>query len=183
MSESGKSDTSRSEGITHVSKRTRVEIEADAAVTLLRSMLSSYGEVLPAAMLLASQQLDALDGLGAQRLTGMPVGTSESTSVERVAMMRISAGDDVAQLRDDLAAVTSLLMSAISVARSVSGWRPADAARCRDGQVGRDGVDEWGDAGCEEIPAKAALCSACYQRERRWRLAEGLVARDVVEAA
>ena len=51
-------------------KRTRTEIEAEAAVALLRSMLTAYGDVLPAAMLAARRELDELDGLGAQRFTG-----------------------------------------------------------------------------------------------------------------
>ena len=166
-----------------MAKRTRVEIEAEAAVTLLRSMLASYAEVLPTAMLAARQELDELDGLAAQRFTGLPGGTAELTSVERIAGQRIAASGDVAQLRDDLAAVTSVLLSAIRVARWISGWKPEATTRCRDAQHGRDGAIEWGDATCEELAAKAGLCSACYQRERRWRIGHGLVERDTAPAA
>jgi hypothetical protein len=165
-------------------KRTRTEIEAEAAVALLRSMLTAYGDVLPAAMLAARRELDELDGLVAQRFTGLPGGgAAELTSVERIAGQRIAASGNVAQLRDDLAAITSLLLSAIRVARSISGWAPTPATRCSDSQHGRDGASEWGEPLCEELAAKAGLCSACYQRERRWRQREGLAARDVVDAA
>jgi hypothetical protein len=56
-------------------------------------------------------------------------------------------------------------------------------ARCRDAQPGRDGVLDWGDPTCEELPVKAGTCSACYQRERRWRIGAGLAERDTAPAA
>jgi hypothetical protein len=59
----------------------------------------------------------------------------------------------------------------------------ADQARCRDNQVGREGTIEWGRADCVELPIKAGLCHACYQRERRWRMARNLKPRDIEEAA
>lgn len=42
---------------------------------------------------------------------------------------------------------------------------------CAENQQGREGSIEWGDPTCTELDTKAGLCSACYQAERKWRIA------------
>jgi hypothetical protein len=87
-------------------------------------------------------------------------------------------------LLDDRDAILSLIASALHVCRDAAGIRaPVVVARCNDNQVGRDGAIEWGDPTCVDIPVKAGCCSACYQRERRWRLANALAPREIEPAA
>jgi hypothetical protein len=47
-------------------------------------------------------------------------------------------------------------------------------ALCCDKQRGRDGVLEWGDPLCADLPALHGLCSRCLKRETRWRSQHGL---------
>ena len=54
----------------------------------------------------------------------------------------------------------------------------AGVALCSDNQHGREGVAEWGDPACMEIPAKSGLCTRDYQRERKWRTTVDLADRS-----
>lgn len=49
---------------------------------------------------------------------------------------------------------------------------------CNEGQMGRDGAMDWGDPLCSEIPVKRELCSAHYQAERKWRMANDMPGRE-----
>ena len=49
---------------------------------------------------------------------------------------------------------------------------------CAEGQMGREGADEWGDAKCTELPVRGGLCEREAKAESRWRRANGLTGRE-----
>lgn len=157
--------------------RTRVDVQIDAAVALL----ANYAELFPIALHHLDREIAVVDGYGAGQVYEVePRGQSELTPVERAAEARIRLGSVRVQLVDDRDAILSLVCSALKVARDAVGYRaPVETERCRDNQRRRDGAMEWGREWCEELPNKAGLCWACYQRERRWREAHGMTGRDL----
>lgn len=112
-------------------------------------------------------------------------GSAASSTTEAAAIM---AGQFHHKTDDIRQAIANLEADRQHLARLASeslGLRaPAALAeiRCRDSQMGRQGALEWGDPTCEELPVKAGLCGACYQRERRWRVGHGLTAREIEPA-
>lgn len=164
--------------------RTRIDIQLAAAATLLDRLAVSY----PSALGHLARELLILDGQpsiasGAGIIRGA-TDVEALTAVERVADRRIRFSTEIDTLREDAQAVIDMVNAlAHMIDRAVGLRAPVDVARCRDSLHGRDGALEWGDATCEEIPAKAGLCSACYQRERRWRIGAGLAERHTEPAA
>jgi hypothetical protein len=55
-------------------------------------------------------------------------------------------------------------------------------ALCCDKQRGRDGVLDWGDPLCADLPVSRGLCARCYQREREWRKGHGMPDRSEAAA-
>ena len=161
--------------------RTRTDVQLDAAIGLLEN----YARILPTALAHLDRELHIVDGWPATTMSdGMPRGSAALTAVERGAEARVRLSGTRSTLIDDRDAIIALIASALHVCREAAGMRaPAVVARCKDNQVGRDGVIEWGDPTCEEIPAKAGCCAACYQRERRWRLARALAPREIEAVA
>ena len=161
--------------------RTLIDIQLDAAVSLLQN----YARTLPVALAHVDRELYVLDGWPASTMSdGMPRGEAALNAVERAADARLRLSTTRTTLIDDRDAILALIASALHVCRDAAGMRaPVDVARCNDNQVGREGTIEWGNPTCSEIPAKAGLCSACYQRERRWRLANALAPREIEAAA
>jgi hypothetical protein len=127
------------------------------------------------------RQLAHLDGHPSSTMgDGMPRGGAELTAVERVAEQRWRLTSMREQIRDDLDAVCQLVDAlGHSVDTALRGHvaPPPAQAVCSENQMRREGANEWGDATCEASPVKAGLCSACYQRERRWRQGAGLTER------
>lgn len=164
--------------------RTRIDIQLAAAATLLERLASLY----PSALGHLARELHILDGLpsiasGAGVIRGA-TDVEALTAVERVADRRIRFSTEIDTLREDAQAVVDMVHALAHMIDRAAGLRaPVEVARCRDSLHGRDGAMDWGDPTCEEIPAKAGLCSACYQRERRWRIAEGLAERHTEPAA
>lgn len=164
--------------------RTRIDVQLAAAATLLDRLAASY----PSALGHLARELLILDGQpsiasGAGIIRGA-TDVEALTAVERVADRRIRFSTEIDTLREDAQAVIDMVNAlAHMIDRAVGLRAPVDVARCRDSLHGRDGALEWGDATCEEIPAKAGLCSACYQRERRWRIGAGLAERHTEPAA
>ena len=111
---------------------------------------------------------------------GMPTGSSELTSVERVAnaAMMLDRGRD--QILDDIATIASVIGSAMVVANDLLGQRApvlsADKVLCTC--AGREGAEVWGHPECERLPVRGPLCEACYRREYRWRSARSMPARE-----
>ena len=156
--------------------RTRTDVRIEAAGLLLGNL----AERLPAAVAVLRRELDVVDGYPASTLgDGMSVGTSELTSVERAADVRWMMSGNLDDLRQTADTIIELVNTLATLTNRALGTRApaADVARCRDNQRTRDGVLEWGDPTCEELPAKAGCCIACYHRERRWRIGNGLAER------
>ena len=158
-----------------------IDIQLDAAVGLLQN----YARTLPVALAHVDRELYVLDGWPSTTMAdGMPRGEAALNAVERAAGARLRLSATRTTLIDDRDAILALIASALHVCRDAAGMRaPVEVSRCRDHQVGRDGVIEWGDPTCLEIPVKAGCCSACYQRERRWRLANALAPREIEAVA
>jgi hypothetical protein len=70
-----------------------------------------------------------------------------------------------------------------SITRSPEPFGMDGVALCSDNQHGRDGVDVWGDSGCNAVPVRHNLCWGHYQKERRWRVSNELPRRAIEEPA
>lgn len=165
-----------------MTRRTRTDIQLEAAAHLLANIAAK----LPAAIDTLRRELDIVDGYASATMQPRVHASAELTSVERAADLRWSMSGDLDDLRDMARSIAEMIATLNRQTDRALGLRAptaADAARCRDSLHGRDGAVEWGDPTCEELPSKAGLCGACYQRERRWRLANDLVERDTAPAA
>jgi hypothetical protein len=162
--------------------RTRNDVALEAAGLLLGNLAVK----LPAAIATLKRELDIIDGYPTTTLgDGMSRSTADLTSVERAADARWRMSGNLDDLRDMATTIVELVNTMATMTDRALGTRApaAEVARCRDAQAGRDGALDWGDATCEELPVKAGVCSACYQRERRWRIGAGLAERDTAPAA
>jgi hypothetical protein len=114
--------------------------------------------------------------------TGRGTADASTTEAEALASEHYTAKADL--IRQTLDTITrNIELLGRVTQRSIGVRAPIAVPRCRDNQMGRQGAIEWGDPTCENLPDKAGLCSACYQRERRWRQAHGLAPRDIEDAA
>ncbi len=159
--------------------RTRTDVRLEAAGLLLASLADRYPEAIAS----LRRELDVVDGYSSATMQPRVAATAELTSVERAADLRWSMTGDLDDLRDMAANIIELINTFQRQTDRALGVRAPVATRCNDALHGRDGSLEWGDPTCEELPVKAGLCSACYQRERRWRLVNDLAERDTVPAA
>ena len=159
--------------------RTRTDVRLEAAGLLLASLADRYPEAIAS----LRRELDVVDGYSSATMQPRVAATAELTSVERAADLRWSMTGDLDDLRDMAANIIELINTFQRQTDRALGVRAPVATRCKDALHGRDGSLEWGDPTCEELPVKAGLCSACYQRERRWRIANNLGPRDTAEAA
>ena len=159
--------------------RTRTDVRLEAAGLLLASL----ADRVPEAIASLRRELDLVDGYSSATMQPRVAATAELTSVERAADLRWTMTGDLDDLRDMAANIIELINTFQRQTDRALGVRAPVATRCKDALHGRDGSLEWGDPTCEELPVKAGLCSACYQRERRWRIANNLGPRDTAEAA
>lgn len=160
--------------------RTHVQLEATAR------LLDNLAAKVPAAIATLRRELDIVDGYASATMQPRVHASAELTSVERAAALRWSMSGDLDDMRDMIVAIADMVATLNRQADRALGLRAptaADVARCRDALHGRDGALEWGDPTCEELPVKAQLCGACYQRERRWRIANDLGDRETAPAA
>ena len=158
--------------------RTRIDVRLEAAGLLLASLADRF----PAAIASLRRELDVVDGYSSATMQPKVAATAELTSVERAADLRWTMTGDLDDLRDMAANIIEMINTFQRQTDRALGVRAPVATRCKDALHGRDGSLEWGDPTCDELPVKAGLCSACYQRERRWRLANDLADRDTVPA-
>src|SRR6187431_2696266 len=134
-----------------------------------------------------AHQYHAYDGRSAQTMgDGTPRANGELTTLERHAIARMEISSTVDQIKDDMDALPVLLSSYLAFARKAQGFRAPTAEergerRCCENQTGRDGVGEWGEPWCMDLPVKAGLCARTYMREWRWRKLNNLAPRDVQE--
>jgi hypothetical protein len=159
--------------------RTRTDVRLEAAGLLLASLADRFPEAIAS----LRRELDVVDGYSSATMQPRVAATAELTSVERAADLRWSMTGDLDDLRDMAANIIELINTFQRQTDRALGVRAPVATRCKDALHGRDGSLDWGDPTCEELPVKAGLCSACYQRERRWRIANNLGPRDTAEAA
>jgi hypothetical protein len=159
--------------------RTRTDVRLEAAGLLLASLADRFPEAIAS----LRRELDVVDGYSSATMQPRVAATAELTSVERAADLRWTMTGDLDDLRDMAANIIELINTFQRQTDRALGVRAPVATRCKDALHGRDGSLEWGDPTCEELPVKAGLCSACYQRERRWRIANNLGPRDTAEAA
>ena len=159
--------------------RTRTDVRLEAAGLLLASLADRFPEAIAS----LRRELDVVDGYSSATMQPRVAATAELTSVERAADLRWTMTGDLDDLRDMAANIIELINTFQRQTDRALGVRAPVATRCKDALHGRDGSLEWGDPTCEELPVKAGLCSACYQRERRWRLVNDLAERDTVPAA
>ena len=159
--------------------RTRTDVRLEAAGLLLASLADRFPEAIAS----LRRELDVVDGYSSATMQPRVAATAELTSVERAAELRWSMTGDLDDLRDMAANIIEMINTFQRQTNRALGVRAPVATRCKDALHGRDGSLEWGDPTCEELPVKAGLCSACYQRERRWRIANNLGPRDTAEAA
>jgi hypothetical protein len=159
--------------------RTRTDVRLEAAGLLLASLADRFPEAIAS----LRRELDVVDGYSSATMQPRVAATAELTSVERAADLRWTMTGDLDDLRDMAANIIELINTFQRQTDRALGVRAPVATRCKDALHGRDGSLDWGDPTCEELPVKAGLCSACYQRERRWRIANNLGPRDTAEAA
>ena len=159
--------------------RTRTDVRLEAAGLLLASLADRFPEAIAS----LRRELDVVDGYSSATMQPRVAATAELTSVERAADLRWTMTGDLDDLRDMAANIIELINTFQRQTDRALGVRAPVATRCKDALHGRDGSLDWGDPTCEELPVKAGLCSACYQRERRWRLVNDLAERDTVPAA
>ncbi len=159
--------------------RTRTDVRLEAAGLLLASLADRFPEAIAS----LRRELDVVDGYSSATMQPRVAATAELTSVERAAELRWTMSGDLDDLRDMATNIIELINTFQRQTDRALGVRAPAATRCKDALHGRDGSLDWGDPTCEELPVKAGLCGACYQRERRWRLANDLAERDTVPAA
>ena len=142
----------------------------------IRHDLEHLTALLPAALARLAWQADQHDTLKSAttepRVSG---GGSTLTKVEAAANQRTRATDQRDYIIGLIAAAERGLELAVNECRKTIGQNP-NTPRCTGG-AGREGAIEWGRPDCWEVPARGALCIACYTREYRWRNQTGLPTR------
>lgn len=155
-------------------RRTRLAVQLLATAR----MIENLADVLPDALETLRARADAVDGYPAGSSGPKVMASSELTPVEAAADARLTASRWI----DDLLAGQHLLAVTVSdmldqAHRALRGQRVEGPKLCDP--TGREGAIEWADYTCRDAQAKSTLCERCYQRERRWRAARGLKAREV----
>lgn len=106
------------------------------------------------------------------------------TPTERAAEERLRFNTWLADVEAECKLIAQATMDALRNGRRLAGTRaPVANERCCDGQVGKHGTIEWGDATCQDMPVKSALCHKHYQRWYRWKQANGIDTRRMFEPA
>ena len=105
-------------------------------------------------------------------------GTSTSTVPEAAALARLKCSNDIDDLRGAIDNVEIAVRHLAKLANDALGRRVApstDVPRCRDGQVGLDGRDDWcDDFNCLALPVKSKLCQRHYSQWQRYKAANGV---------
>ena len=130
---------------------TRNDVALEAASILLGNLAAR----LPVAIATLKRELDIVDGHKSKTMgDGTSRSTAELTSVERAADARWKMSGNLDDLRDMAKTIVELVNTMATMTDRALGTRApaADVARCRDAQPGRDGVLDWGDPTCEELP-------------------------------
>lgn len=113
---------------------------------------------------------------GIEETDHVPATTVEKTVIDGGARstMRQDLGDHIRAAEDAVSRLDKLTRRILGLPNPSAEQEPL----CADKQMGREGVIEWGDPTCTELPlSNYGVCSRCYHRERRWRAERGLVFR------
>ena len=148
----------------------------DRTIDTIVGLAEGLSTKLPAARVRIRQEMQILDSMPVGSDAPKVQATAELTKVERAAERRI-------ELQRTLNALDIRLNDVVDILN----WLHAECGRNiavreempRCSAAGREGAIEWSRPECWEVPAKASLCAACYQRERRWRIDHGLPTREV----
>ena len=110
------------------------------------------------------------------------------TTVERAADQRYRYGLQREELRDRIEGLEIAVNSTLRYARMVLGTPLAEdvtqaVPMCRDNQVGKHAVDEWGDPLCPMTADKGGLCQRHYLAWWRARDRDGINVRGDHEPA
>lgn len=112
----------------------------------------------------------------------------ELTATERAAEARLHLRNRLASIEADASVIADTAHRLLREGNSLLAHRtPRDTAsppqQCRDGQLGKDGTIEWGDATCLDTATKSSLCGKHYMAWYRWRKANGIDTSKMFEAA
>jgi hypothetical protein len=149
----------------------------DRTITSIVGLAEGLTTKLPAARAVLLEQRLQLDGLvgrayDGDRITG---GKAELTTVERLASQQQHIDRQLRDLSDNLNAVVLTLRNLHRDCDATCSTRTEHVIdQCRDGQVGKDGTLDWGDATCQDGATKGGLCSRHYMAWYRWRQANGV---------
>ena len=116
-------------------------------------------------------------------------GDTESTATERAAMTRHMLTTMREELRDAITDCCNTIDALDRLGEDALRYAghaptPNDDPLCRENQLGRAGVIEWGDPLCCKVPTKAGLCATHYMRWYRWRTDHRIsTAKDFAESA
>lgn len=148
----------------------------DRILTSIIGLTEGLTTKLPAARDQLNRTINAIDGYPVGTDSPKVTASSELTTVENAAHQRIRLQEERMGIDIALNGITTALAELHRACDRIIGRQPV--ARCTGGQ-GRSGSIEWGDANCWSIPSRNGLCDACYQRERRWRILNGMPTREV----
>lgn len=150
--------------------------DANKRVILLASLLH---DLVAFRYVVARDLLDAAiadhDGHTTSRTFGQPPGSGcsgNSSSTEAAVARRSGLDNERADLVDSL---HGLELAVNHIIRTTTGTiarhapHTSQVEMCADNQLGKPGVNDWGDSHCPMPADKAGLCAACYQRSRRWK--------------
>lgn len=92
------------------------------------------------------------------------------TPVERTISQRLRLTAWLDDLDQQCKTIAGIAHGALTAGTTLLGHRSAGSpAQCRDGQIGKDGTIEWGDATCTDGATKSGLCAKHYTAWYRWR--------------
>lgn len=152
----------------------------DRDLTTASLICSHLAALLPDVRAHVADEYSQVDGFPTSSGDRVKVSASaELTVVEAQANQRLQLALDLADIE---AGVRLILVTAADVQRQaqrVLGIRLAreEVRQCRDHQVGKAGVHEWGDANCPRPADKSGLCQAHYMAWYRWRREHGIDTR------
>jgi hypothetical protein len=117
---------------------------------------------------------------GEEETDHVPVTSVEMAAI-KVAHLT-SEREDLRDLINTLEAHSHALVRFVHFHLGIPQPSADGEALCCDKQRGRDGVLDWGDPLCADLPVSRGLCARCYQREREWRKGHGLADRSEAAA-
>lgn len=167
---------------------TRPHSQAMAAARFLENAAYRIAEAQEQARYRIAQADGWSGGSDAPRVTA----SSDSTPVERPAVLRKQLREFADQIEDDLRSIASFTASIMDMCNRINGGR-SDVERPKPALcdcTSREGSElpwepgmslaegnGWADPTCREMASRGTLCDSCSAREYRWRKFKGLKPR------